>query len=130
MSANDDRIIEELKKIRVLLEPKPAPPAAAPVKKTFSQEFMDFLNKYGILGLAIGFIIGGAASSLVGALVNDIIMPVITFFIPKGEWQTATLVLGPIVLSVGHFIGVLLNFLVIALIVFLLMKPISKMPLK
>ena len=51
-------MLEELRKIRELLEPKPAPPPLPAVKKTFGQEFMDFLNKYGVIGLAVAFIPG------------------------------------------------------------------------
>ena len=91
---------------------------------------MQFLSKYGIIGLAIAFIIGGAAGALVTALVSDIIMPLITFFIPEGGWRTAILTLGPIQLGIGHFIGALIDFLVIALVVYLLMKQLTKIGLK
>ncbi len=119
-------MVEELKAIRELLTPKPAPPAAAPPKKTFSQEFMEFMNKYGVIGLAIGFIIGGAAGALVTALVADIFMPIITFFLPGGDWKTASIAIGTQAIKYGDFIGVLINFIIIALIVFMLSKQISK----
>lgn len=119
-----ERILEELQRIRESVEPKPSPPPPPP--KGFWEEFMAFLNKYGIIGLAIAFIIGGAAGSVVSALVGDIIMPVITFFIPGGRWREAILRLGPVHLAVGHFIGALLDFLIIGLIVFLLMKQLTK----
>jgi len=93
-------------------------------------EFVQFLNKYGVVGLAIAFIMGGAVSSLVSALVKDIIMPMITFFIPEGEWQSAILRLGPIQLLVGHFAGALLDFIIIAVVVFVLMKQLKKAPIK
>lgn len=86
---------------------------------------MAFLRKYGVIGLAIAVIIGGAAGSLVSALVSDILMPLITFFIPGGAWKEATLVLGPVVMSIGHFIGSLIDFLIIALVVFIIMKRIE-----
>jgi len=121
---DDDKILEELQKIRVALEPKPAPPAPT-APEGFTAEFMSFLSKYGVIGLAIAVIIGGAAGSLVSALVSDILMPLITFFIPGGAWQEATLVLGPIVMSIGHFIGSLIDFLIIALVVFIIMKRIE-----
>ena len=119
-----DNILEELQKIREALEIKPAPPAPA-APESFMAEFMAFLSKYGVIGLAIAVIIGGAAGSLVSALVSDILMPLITFFIPGGAWREATLVLGPIVISIGHFIGSLINFLIIALVVFMIMKRIE-----
>jgi large conductance mechanosensitive channel len=119
-------ILEELQKIREAVEPKPEPPAPTPEKKSFSGELMDFLRKYGVIGLAIAVIIGGAAGSLVSALVADILMPIITFFIPGGAWRDATLTVGSVVLGIGHFIGVVIDFLVIALIVFIIMKRIEK----
>jgi large conductance mechanosensitive channel len=120
----DDKILEELQKIREAVEPKPAPTApAAPTG--FTAEFMAFLSKYGVIGLAIAVIIGGAAGSLVSALVSDILMPLLTFFIPGGAWREATLVLGPVVMLIGHFIGSLIDFLIIALVVFIIMKRIE-----
>ena len=129
MPDTQDKILEELQRIREALEPKPAPPPP-PAPKGFMNKFMAFLSKYGVVGLAIAVIIGGAAGSLVSALVADILMPIITFFIPGGEWQYATLTLGPIVLSIGHFVGVLIDFLIIAVVVFILMKQIEKTSLK
>jgi large conductance mechanosensitive channel len=118
-------MLQELQKIREAVEPKPAPPAP-PAPSGFRAEFMAFLNKYGIIGLAIAFIIGGAAGTLVSALVSDILMPIITFFIPGGGWREAIWMIGPIQLSIGHFVGVLIDFLVIALVVYILMKQLAK----
>ena len=126
----EDQMLERLTEIKELLTPKPAPPPPPPAKKTFSEEFMDFLNKYGVVGLAIGFIIGGAAGALVSALVGDLLMPVITVFLPGGDWRTASIPIGTQAIKYGDFIGVLINFLVIALIVFLLAKQLSKTKLK
>ena len=119
-----EKMLEELQKIREAVEPKPAPPPPPP--KGFRGEFMEFLNKYGVIGLAIAFIIGGAAGRLVSSLVGDILMPIITFFIPKGAWQEAVLIIGPIQLAVGSFTAALIDFIVIALIVFILMRQLSK----
>jgi large conductance mechanosensitive channel len=124
------KMLEELKKIREAVEPKPSPPPPPPPKKGFRQEFMDFLNKYGIIGLAIAFIIGGAAGRLVTALVGDLLMPLITFFIPGGDWRTFVLALGPIQFEIGDFVGTLIDFLIIALVVFVLMKQLVKTGLK
>ena len=124
-----EKILGQLTKIREAVEPKPAPPAPSP-PESFTAEFMAFLSKYGVIGLAIAVIIGGAAGNLVSALVSDILMPVITFFIPGGAWREATLAIGPVVISIGHFLGVLIDFLVIALVVFLIMRQLEKTPLK
>ena len=123
-----EKMLEELRKIREAVEPKPAPPPPPP--KGFMEEFMNFLNKYGVIGLAIAVIIGGAAGSLVSALVSDILMPVVTFFIPGGGWREAVWILGPIQLSIGHFTGVLIDFLIMAMIVFVLMRQLEKTGLK
>jgi large conductance mechanosensitive channel len=121
--AEEEKMLAELVKIREALTAKPAPP---PEPQGIWEEFIDFINKYGVMGLAIGFIIGSASKDLVSALVADILMPVITFFIPGGTWREATLSVGPIVLSLGHFAGALLDYLIIALIVFYLMKALKK----
>lgn len=126
---SNNEIVEELVKIRELLAPKPEPPKKEAPKGIWS-EFIEFINKYGVVGLAIGFIIGSASKDLVNALVADILMPVITFFIPGGTWQESTLTIGAIVLKVGDFAGALLDYLIIALIVFFLMRQLQKTKLK
>jgi large conductance mechanosensitive channel len=85
-------------------------------------EFKEFLKEYKILALAIAFIIGAAATSLIKSFVENIIMPLITFFIPGGAWQTASLKIGPVVLGWGAFLGQIINFVIIAFIVFLIAK--------
>ncbi len=119
-----EMILDELRKIRESLEVKPTPPPPPP--KSLMDEFMAFLNKYGVIGLAIAFIIGGAASRLVSSLVNDILMPIISFFIPGGAWRETPLIIGPIRLMVGSFAGAILDFLIIAVVVFFLMKQLAK----
>ena len=90
------------------------------------KEFMEFLKEYKVIGLAIAFVIGIASKDLINSLVDDIIMPIITSFIPKGAWETATFSLGPIVIKWGAFLGALINFVIIALVVFIVAKKILK----
>lgn len=90
------------------------------------KEFFEFLKEYKIIALAIAFIMGVAATAIVKSLVDNVIMPVITPFIPGGAWKSAKLVLGPIVISWGAFLGDLLNFLIIALVVFMIAKKVMK----
>jgi len=131
LSEIEREMLEELKAIREAVTPKPAPPApAAPAPKGLVEEFTAFLNKYGVIGLAIAFIMGGAVGKLVSALVSDIIMPFITFFIPGGAWKESTLALGPIVLLVGDFVGAVIDFVVIAFVIFWLMKMVQRTSLK
>ena len=82
------------------------------------KEFMAFLKQYGIIGLAIAVIIGGKANTLVTALVDGILMPIVTFFIPGGTWRTATLDIGSIHLLLGPVLGAGLDFLIVAWLVF------------
>ena len=86
------------------------------------REFREFLYEYKIIGLAIAFIIGAALTSLVQSLVNNLVMPLLTPFIPNGEWQKATFSIGPIVIGWGPFLAAILNFVIIAFVVFLIAK--------
>jgi len=90
------------------------------------KEFADFLKEYGILSLAIAVIIGGKLNLLVSATVDGILMPIITFFLPSGNWRTATLNVGPFHFLLGPFFGALIDFLIVALIVFYFAKMILK----
>ena len=85
-------------------------------------EFKEFLREYKVIGLAVALIIGLAATSLVKSIVDNLVMPIVTPFIPGGAWQTATFTLGRIVISWGALLGAIINFIVIALIVFLIAK--------
>jgi len=88
----------------------------------FLGEFMEFLKKYQVVGLAVAFIIGAALTKLVTAFVNDIIMPVVGALIPGGNWRTAVLQMGPAKFMIGDFVGALIDFLIIAVVVFSLIK--------
>jgi len=89
-------------------------------------EFKDFLVKQGVLGLAIAVVIGGAVSKLVTAIVADLIMPIVGAVTPSGNWRAAVVHIGNVKLAVGDFGGVLLDFLIVALVVFLMVKNLVK----
>jgi large conductance mechanosensitive channel len=84
--------------------------------------FAEFLKEYKVLALAVAFIMGVASTSLVKSLVDNIIMPVITPFIPGGAWKEATLTFGAITIKWGAFFGELINFVIIAFVIFMLAK--------
>lgn len=94
--------------------------------KGFVDEFVEFLLKYQVIGLAVAFIIGAAATKMVTAMVNDIIMPIIAVLIPGGDWRTAVVGIGPVKFLVGDFVGALIDFVIIALVVFLIVKFLMK----
>jgi len=95
------------------------------------KEFKEFLDEYKVTGLAVAFIIGAAITALVKSLVDNIIMPIITPFIPGGAWQTAAFRIplwgkSAIVIGWGAFLAALLNFVIIAWVVFMIAKIILK----
>ena len=101
------------------------------VRRTLAQEFFDFLKTFGIIGLAIAFVIGLAASRLVTAFVNNIIDPFIGLFLPAGSLESMSVKVTNIAGSTSEFrygdlISNIIDFLIIALIVFLAYKQLSK----
>jgi len=90
------------------------------------KEFMSFIKQYGVIGLAIAVIIGGKLNALVGATVDGILMPIVTFFIPGGTWRTATLDIGPFHFLLGPLFGAAIDFFIVAWLVFLFAKKVLK----
>ena len=115
----EDEILVELRKIREALEkgPPPTPP------KGLWNEFKDFLSKYKILGLAVAFILALYAGILVQALVKDFIIPLLGLAIP-GLSNLATYAVAVMSQSfgIGDFLVALITFVIVALIVFLIVK--------
>ncbi|MGA2790296.1 MAG: MscL family protein [Candidatus Bathyarchaeia archaeon] len=131
----DEEILEELRKIREAVTPKPAPPEVKP--KGLIAEFMAFIGKAGVIGLAVGFIMGTYIGTVVTALVQDIIMPIPGALISGGDWRKAvvTLPIGQgMNFAVGDFVGVIINFIIVAVVVFFITKyagkAMEKVPLK
>jgi large conductance mechanosensitive channel len=91
------------------------------------KEFKQFLDEYKVMGLAIAFIIGAALTTLVQSLVNDIIMPVISPALSAtGDWKVSTFQIGPVILKWGSFLSAIINFVIIAFVIFLIAKMILK----
>jgi len=89
-------------------------------------EFKEFLAEYKVMGLAVAFIIGGAVTTLVKSLVDNLIMPIVGAVLPSGDWQTATFSVGNVKLGWGSFLSTLLNFIIIAFVVFCIAKFVMK----
>lgn len=137
----NDEMLEELKRIRTLLEPKPAPPPPPP-KKGLWNEFMDFLSKYKVIGLAVAFIMGVYLGGLVQALVKDLIMPIIGLAIPGlGNLANVKFGIPPTtfdgsgnppdgyvgqIFGIGDFLVALITFIIVAFVIFLLVKVTKK----
>jgi large conductance mechanosensitive channel len=90
------------------------------------KDFIKFIREYKVISLAIAFVIGAASITMIKSLVDNIIMPLITPFIPGGAWKTSTFYIGPIVIGWGAFLGELINFIIIALAVFLIAKAVIR----
>lgn len=90
------------------------------------KDFWEFLQEYKVIGLAVAFVMGAATNDLVKSLVENIVMPLIAPFVPGGAWETYTIFWGPFQISMGPFLASLLNFAVIAFVIFMLLKAIPK----
>jgi large conductance mechanosensitive channel len=104
-------------------------------KKGFVKEFMDFLQTFGVVGLAIGFVIGVASSAVVNSLVKDLINPIVGLVLPTGNLSSlnATIISPvsgkPSVFLYGDFISQIIYFVIIALVVFIMYKQLKRMGL-
>jgi large conductance mechanosensitive channel len=88
--------------------------------------FLEFIREQGVMGLAIGFILGGSVSKVVSALVDDIINPILGIFLGAvGGLDAAMLRIGTAEIKYGHFFGVIIDFAVIALVVYYVFKGIE-----
>ncbi|MDG6902782.1 MAG: MscL family protein [Nitrososphaerota archaeon] len=108
--------------MRELLTPKPASPAA-PEPNGLSAEFKAFLKNYKVLGLAVAFILGVYLGALVQALVKDLILPLIGIPLSGlGNFTTYYYTFAAQKFMIGDFIGAVITFLIVALIIFLIVK--------
>ncbi|HVE77245.1 MAG TPA: MscL family protein [Gemmatimonadaceae bacterium] len=86
------------------------------------RDFKAFLIKDNVLALAIAVVIGAAIGKVVTALVDDFIMPIVGAAVPGGDWRAATFGVGRVQFLVGHFLGTLLDFLIIGFVVWRLSR--------
>lgn len=93
--------------------------------RKFVEEFKKFISKGNVMDMAVGIIIGGAFTSIVSSLVNDIINPILGLFGGMNFDQLAWNITGDVTLYYGKFITAVVNFLIMALIVFILVKTIN-----
>ncbi len=99
-------------------------------KKGMIQEFIKFLQTFGVIGLAIAFIIGAASSKLVSALVTDLINPLIGLALQDvGDLKKLSFTVVNSTFAYGDFIANIIDFLIIAFVVFILYKQLSRFKL-
>jgi large conductance mechanosensitive channel len=80
--------------------------------------FIDFVREQGVVGLAVGFILGGAVSKMVTALVTDLINPIIGLLIGGLNLKSAYISAGAAKVMWGDFISVVIDFLIVAFVVY------------
>jgi len=98
----------------------------------FVREFKEFLVKQNALALAVAVIVGAAIGKMVSSIVDDVINPIIGMMLPGGSWREAKIVLsrttdatGKVVengITYGHLIGAIVDFVIIAFVIFLIIK--------
>jgi len=90
------------------------------------QGFLDFVRTQGVVGLAVGFILGGAVSDLVKSLIDNIINPILGIILNQASGLTeATFTVASATIKYGALINTLINFLVIALVVYFGVKKLG-----
>ena len=99
--------------------------------KEFWKEFKTFISRGSVMDMAVGIIIGGAFTAIVNSLVNDLVMPLLSILTGGFDFTKLSVVLGSgegaATLNYGLFISAVINFLLIAFVIFCLIKSINKM---
>ena len=95
--------------------------------KGFMKEFKEFISKGDVMSMAVGIIIGGAFTAIVTSVVEDIIGPLIGLVIGGLDFSTLSLGVGDAQIMFGNFIQAVINFLITALVLFLIIKSFNKM---
>ena len=101
------------------------------------KEFKEFINKGSVIDLAVGIIIGGAFTSIVNSLVNDVVMPVISMIIGGFDFTNLKFTIPayikgiePATINYGNFVQATINFLIIGFVIFLIVRFINKAKMK
>ena len=98
------------------------------------KEFKDFLLKQNVVALAIAVVVATALNTLVKAVVDDFIMPIVVAIGPGGDWQKATWSVGTVKFGTGDFLAAVINFLIIGLVAWrisrIFVKPAAEPPKK
>jgi large conductance mechanosensitive channel len=108
------------------LMPNIDPTKFVPNPRDFVKEFRDFLLKSNLLSLALAVVIGTGVTKVVNSIVADIIMPVVGVLTPTGDWRALRGGFWRFNWTYGNFLGTLLDFLILASIVFVITKALVK----
>lgn len=89
-----------------------------PIQVSKLQGFIDFIREQGVVGLAIGFILGGAVSKIVGSLVDNVINPIVGIILGKVDLAERMITIGQASIKWGAFVSSIIDFVVIAAVVY------------
>jgi len=99
--------------------------------KAFMKEFKEFISRGNVMDMAVGVIIGGAFTAIVNSLVNDIMMPLLSLLTGGFDFTALCIVFGEgenaATFNYGSFIAAVINFILIAFVIFLLVKGLNKL---
>ena len=135
-----EELIAEIKEIRKLLTPPPTPePKPEPEKpkgfknriKSFGFDFVDFLKAYKIIGIAVAFIMAVYVGAVVNSLVGDIIFPLLEY-LPGFDAESTTWMDWPFAIKIrlGAFLSSIVTFIIVAFVIFLIVKLSKKIGLE
>ena len=94
--------------------------------KGFLAEFKEFASRGNVMDMAVGVIIGGAFKAIVDSLVKDVVMPFIGIFVDTSSFADVVIHAGGADIMIGNFIAAVINFLMVAFIIFCMIKFINK----
>lgn len=95
--------------------------------KKIIKEFKEFISRGSVLDMAVGVIIGGAFTAIVNSLVNDLLTPLLGLITGGLNFQKLSIKVGEAEFLYGSFLSAILNFLMIALVLFLMIKAMNRM---
>ena len=98
--------------------------------KRFLEEFKTFAMRGNVMDLAVGVIVGGAFSAITTSLINDIIMPVVGIFVSEASFADLSVTIGGAQITYGNFIQAAVNFLIMAFVVFCMVKAVNRVARK
>ena len=92
--------------------------------KKFLEEFKAFAMRGNVLDMAVGVVVGSAFTAIVNSLVGDIISPIIGLFF-NADFSSVVIQIGDVGIGIGSFINAIINFLIVAFVLFLVIKTIN-----
>ena len=96
------------------------------MKMRLREDFLRFIKSQSILGVAIGILIGQVFAKFINSIIEGLVMPILELFFHGTQWQRITINIGKVRLNIGIVIASMLDFLIVSIVVFLLIKFILK----